>query len=93
MSSELFVRLFDFCLFDLSVSTSSRCLGRAAVCDCGAPWTFLLPFLLKKSKTDFLRYIGLLNFINDFIKNVLLLILVHVRYCFVQTSNFMPYCC
>ena len=20
------------------------CLGRAAVCDCGSPWTFLLPF-------------------------------------------------
>ena len=22
------------------------CLGRAAACDCGTPWTFLLPFLL-----------------------------------------------
>ena len=30
---------------DLSVSSSSWCLGRAAVCDCGTPWTFLLPFL------------------------------------------------
>ena len=29
----------------LSVSSSSWCLGRAAVCDCGTPWTFLLPFL------------------------------------------------
>ena len=29
---------------DLSVSSSSWCLGRAAVCDCGTPWTFLLPF-------------------------------------------------
>ena len=28
----------------LSVSSSSWCLGRAAVCDCGSPWTFLLPF-------------------------------------------------
>ena len=28
----------------LSVSLSSWCLGRAAVCDCGIPWTFLLPF-------------------------------------------------
>ena len=28
----------------LSVSSSSWCLGRAAVCDCGTPWTFLLPF-------------------------------------------------
>ena len=30
---------------DLSVSSSSSGLGRAAVCDCGTPWTFLLPFL------------------------------------------------
>ena len=28
---------------DLSVSSSSWGLGRAAVCDCGTPWTFLLP--------------------------------------------------
>ena len=40
----LFVHLFDLCLFGLSVSSSSWCLGRAAVCDCGTPWTFLLPF-------------------------------------------------
>ena len=32
----------------MSVSSSSWGLGRAAVCDCGTPWTFLLPFLLKK---------------------------------------------
>ena len=30
---------------DLSVFSSSWGLGRAAVCDCGTPWTFLLPFL------------------------------------------------
>ena len=24
-----------------------RGLGRAAVCDCGTPWTFLLPFFRK----------------------------------------------
>ena len=41
----LFVRLFGLCL-DLSVSSSSWGLGRAAVCDCGTPWTFLLPFLI-----------------------------------------------
>ena len=51
----LFVRLFDLFLFVafpglfsypfLSVSSSSWYLGRAAVCDCGTPWTFLLPFL------------------------------------------------
>ena len=28
----------------LSVSSSSWCLGKAAVSDCGTPWTFLLPF-------------------------------------------------
>ena len=32
---------------DLSVSSSSWGLGRAAVCDCGTPWTFLLPFFLR----------------------------------------------
>ena len=31
---------------DLSVSSSSWGLGRAAVCDCGTPWTFLLPFFV-----------------------------------------------
>ena len=30
------------------VSSSSWGLGRAAVCDCGTPWTFLLPFLERK---------------------------------------------
>ena len=40
----LFVRLFGL---DLSVSSSSWGLGRAAVCDCGTPWTFLLPFFNK----------------------------------------------
>ena len=29
---------------DLSISSSSWCQRRAAVCDCGTPWTFLLPF-------------------------------------------------
>ena len=32
------------CLY-LSVSSSSWGLGRAAVSDCGTPWSFLLPFL------------------------------------------------
>ena len=43
----LFVRVFDLCLFGFSVSSSSWCLGRAAACDCGTPWTFLLPFYIK----------------------------------------------
>ena len=41
----LFVRLFVCaCLFS-SVSSFSWFLGRAAVCDCGTPWTFLLLFV------------------------------------------------
>ena len=36
-----FVRLFDLLL--LSVSSSSSYLERAEACDCGTPWTFLLP--------------------------------------------------
>ena len=43
-----FICLFDLCLFGLSVSSSSWCLGRAAVCHCGIPWTFLLPFFFIK---------------------------------------------
>ena len=39
-----YVCLVCICL-DLSVSSSSWALGRAAVCDCGTPWAFLLPFL------------------------------------------------
>ena len=34
-----------FALLVVSVSSSSWCLGRAAACDCGTPWTFVLPFL------------------------------------------------
>ena len=43
----LFVRLVCDCL-DLSISSSSWCLGNAAVCDCGTPWTFLLPFFFRR---------------------------------------------
>ena len=45
---ELILVLFDVCsicaCLVLSVSSSSWCLGRAAVCDCGIPWTSLLSF-------------------------------------------------
>ena len=43
----LFVRLFGLCLFRFVVSSSSWGLGRAAVCDYGTPWAFLLPFFTK----------------------------------------------
>ena len=36
-----------FFFFFLSVSSSFWCLGRAAVCDYGTPWTFLIPFFEK----------------------------------------------
>ena len=45
----LFVRLFGLCLFGFVGFLFLLGLGRAAVCDCGTPWTFLLPFLLMKS--------------------------------------------
>ena len=32
-----------YACFVMSVSSSSWCLERAAVCDCGIPWTVLLP--------------------------------------------------
>ena len=40
-----FRRICSVACLDLLVSSSSWGLGRAAVCDCGTPWTFLLPFL------------------------------------------------
>ena len=51
----LFVRLLGLCLFkiDLSVSSSSWGLRRAAVCDCGTPWTFLLLFFINMLRTPY----------------------------------------
>ena len=37
---------------DLSVSSSSLGLGSAAVCDCGTPWTFLLPLFFIMSVSE-----------------------------------------
>ena len=53
----LFVRLFVSACLDLSVSSSSWGLGRAAVCDCCTPWTFLLPFLLLKGALIFFFFL------------------------------------
>ena len=41
----LFVCLLDLILFGFVGSSSAWCLERAAVCNCGTPWTFILPFL------------------------------------------------
>ena len=53
---------------DLLVSSSSWCLGRAAVCDCGTPWTFLLPFFFinvsdtaKRMKTVTVQSLNILK--------------------------------
>ena len=45
--SWCFSCICSVCSLVLSISSSSWCLGRAAVCDCGTPWTFLLPFFFK----------------------------------------------
>ena len=44
---------------NLSVSSSSWCLGGAAVCGGGTPWTFLLPFFGSTKTYGFLltRYL------------------------------------
>ena len=42
----LFVRLFGLCLFRFVGFLFLLGLGRAVVCDCGTPWTFLLPFFV-----------------------------------------------
>ena len=51
----LFVRLFDLCLFGFFGFSSSWCLGRAAVCDCGTPWTFLFHFLIYSKRNYYLE--------------------------------------
>ena len=43
----LFVRLFGLCLFEFVGFLLLLGLGRAAVCDCGTPLTFLLPFFFR----------------------------------------------
>ena len=74
----LFVRLFDLCLFGFVGSSSSWGLGRAAVCDCGTPWTFLLPFF----PTDCSKAVPLLHFLVcaspvSYVEFVLLLFVPH----------------
>ena len=45
----LFVRLFGLCLFRFVGFLFLLGSGRGCVCNCGTPWTFLLPFLIKSS--------------------------------------------
>ena len=41
----LFVRLFDLCLFGFVGFLFLLLSGKAAVCECGTPWTFSLTFV------------------------------------------------
>ena len=50
LSAFLYVCSICACL-DLSVSSSPWCLGRAAVCNCGTHWTFLLPFFYSTDRS------------------------------------------
>ena len=82
-----FVRLFDL---GLSVFSSSGCLGRAAVCDCGTSWTFLLPFFLKfKSFVNTFEELSVSHMMSLFDK----LILPILNYPFDGGSVFMRNCC
>ena len=42
---ELILVLVRFVLVWICRFPLPLCMGRAAVCDCGTPWTFLLPFI------------------------------------------------
>ena len=53
-SFRMFVRFV--LVWFLSVSSSSWCLGRAAACNCGSPWTFLLHFVLVAKATESSRF-------------------------------------
>ena len=47
-----FVRLFDLCLFGFVSFLFLFVSGKGSVCDCGTPWTFLLPFFLMGSSSS-----------------------------------------
>ena len=62
------------------ISTDERSIVNAHSIDITA--TFAVS--IKEKKTDFLHYIGYRNFINDLIKRVSLLIIVHKRLLFLS---------
>ena len=73
----LFVRLFDLHLFGFSVTSSSWCLDRAAACNCGTPWTFLITFFLDLE----------LNFIGKLLVSrweQIVLLLLQINFFFVM---------
>ena len=67
-------------MLQYQVSSSSWGLGRAAVCDCGTPWTFLLPFFFSHVSTMFRAvvnfkvdqyYVSFQQFVNSILLGVL----------------------
>ena len=46
--------------------SSSWCLGRAAVCDCGTPWTFLLPFFTSEIPAQYLARLPIQTYARQF---------------------------
>ena len=54
-TGDILYKQLTYACLNLSVSSSSWGLGRAAVCDCGTPWTFLLPFLTCTSSDNISR--------------------------------------
>ena len=88
----LFVRSCSICAcLVLSVFSSSWCLGRAAVCDCGIPWTFLLLFFFFLQKHMYSVYMEIRLFkFSDFF-----FILLYLKYSVnlqksSKTMNFYP---
>ena len=60
----------------MSITSLERCLSLIGI---DAIWQLSFSCLLIRTIASFLRYTGYLNFINDLINRVLLLILVHVQ--------------
>ena len=77
----LFVRLLVCACLGLSVSSSSWGLGRAAVCDCGTPWTFLLPFFFQFLVVKFSIYLNRRVFVMNLSLSGLVLNILN-RFCF-----------
>ena len=63
----LFVRLCGLCLFGFVGFLFSWGLGRAAVCECGTPWTFSYLFFLTflEPSIDYLNFEKLRKMLDD----------------------------
>ena len=80
----LFVRLIGLCLFGFVDFLFLLGSGKGCVCDCGTPWTFLLPFFVRLAFHQFVcpyvtrliylisfkqRMLGIFNFIYALLMN------------------------